>query len=136
MLKKILFSVEKSTPEKNFSMPSTIEKNFSSCEICGSENFYLPTKSNQWLCRECNPPKSDRFVAQTKQGRRIDETTKNEESHPGWVKVDPAQCWGPYVLRSKIQVCKCGSDYWEESGTVTNVKKFCVCCRKELFFVG
>jgi hypothetical protein len=139
MLKTILNSVSNSKNEnekKSISTVATLEKeNFSVCEQCGSENFYLPIKSNRWECRECNPPKSDRFVAQSKQGRQIDETTQNDMYHPGWAIVDPAQCWGPYVLRSKNPVCKCGSEYFEETGIVCNVKKFCVCCREEIFCV-
>lgn len=140
MLKKILNSVSVSKIEiekKSISGPeSTIEKeNFLVCEKCGSENFYLPIKSNQWECRRCNPPRSDRFVAQTKQPHRIDLETRNEESHHGWAVVDPAQSWGPYILKSKIPVCECGSEYFEESGIVCEVKKFCVCCRKEIFCV-
>jgi hypothetical protein len=139
MLKKILNSVSNSKNEiekKSISPVATLEnKNFSVCEICGSENFYLPIKSNRWECRECNPPKSERFIAQTKQGRRIDETTENDRYHPGWAEVDPAQSWGPYVLKSKKPVCKCGSEYFEETGTVCEVKKFCVCCREEIFCV-
>lgn len=57
----------------------------------------------------------------------------NTEPEP--VVVDPAQCWGPYVLRAENPICECGSKYFQESGTVCNVKKFCVCCRSEIFLV-
>jgi hypothetical protein len=134
MLQKILFSVSKFQKEKFFS-DSPKEKNFSCCEKCGGENFYLPIKSNRWECRECNPPRSERFVAQSKQGRRSEDTTLEGPTEPEPVKVDPAQCWGPYVLRAENPICECGSKYFQESGTVCNVKKFCVCCRSEIFLV-
>lgn len=135
MLQKILFSVAKSAQEKIFS-PVAIqpeEKIFLVCEICGSKNFYLPIKSTQWICRDCSPPRSERFVAQSKQATGSEDTTLDGPSEPQPAKVDPAQSWGPYVLRSKNPICKCGSDYFEESGTVCCVKKFCVCCREEIF---
>lgn len=136
------FESKNENKEKNKSISSVatlepaekIEMDFV-CEKCGSGNFYLPTKSNRWECRECNPPKSDRFVAQTKQPLRIDQEARNEESHPGWAVVDPAQSWGPYILKSKKPVCECGSEYFEETGIVCEVRKFCICCRKEIFCV-
>jgi hypothetical protein len=132
MLQKILFSVAKSAQEKNISIPTPEEKKFSVCEICGSRNFYLPIKSIEWVCRECSPPRSERFVAQSKQATGSEDTTLDGLPEPEPVKVDPAQSWGPYVLRSKIPICKCGSDYFEESGTVVCVKKFCCVCKIEL----
>ena len=131
MLQKILFSVSKFQKEKIFSDPPK-EKNFSCCEKCGGENFYLPIKSNRWECRDCNPPRSERFVAQSKQGRRSEDTTLDGPTEPELIRVDPAQSWGPYVLRAEIPVCECGCDYWRESGTVFKINFSCVCCGEEI----
>lgn len=137
MLKKILFSVSKSNSEIQKSIsskPEPIEEKMV-CEKCGSENFYLPTKSTEWICRTCLPPKSERYVAQTKQGRTINGNTLDGPQHPGWARVDPAQSWGPYVLKFENPICKCGSEYVEESGTISKIEKNCVCCREPIFLV-
>ena len=140
MLKQILFSVSKSNSEIQKSISSkpiaaeSIEEK-SICEKCGSENFYLPTKSTEWVCRNCRPPKSERHVAQSKQGHTIESTNLDGPQDLGWVSVDPAQSWGPYVLKFEKPICKCGSEYAEEAGTISKIEKFCVCCREQIFLV-
>jgi hypothetical protein len=137
MLKNIFQSVENSKSKKFISYED-VENSVDPgkidfvCEKCGGENFYLPIKSNCWECRDCNPPRSERFVAQSKQGRRSEDTTLDGTTEPELIRVDLAQSWGPYVLRAEIQVCECGCEYWRESGTVLKINISCVCCGKEI----
>jgi ribosomal protein L37AE/L43A len=137
MLKQILFSVSKSNSEIQKSISSVTKpiEEKSICEKCGSENFYLPTKSIEWVCRNCRPPKSERHVAQSKQGHTSESTNLDGSNDLGWVSVDPAQSWGPYVLKFEKPICKCGSEYAEEAGTISKIEKFCVCCREQIFLV-
>jgi hypothetical protein len=115
MLQKIKSAVENSQPKKN------------SCGKCGSESLWLPRRSSQWQCWECDPPHSDAIVSTSVGGRKLAPAVRDEDPPLAGSLVATEPIKKPWLICSYKQVCSCGSYTYEELCLVSRI--FRVCCK-------
>lgn len=99
---------------------------------CGSNRQWLPKKSTEWRCYDCQPPRSEAMINETSWPRQRVETVEIESIDYDTIRTLQAQSYGPFIVCPKSWVCSCGCDWIEESGTMAEVKSNCVVCRKEI----
>lgn len=121
------------------SMEQSVEKietkkiDFEICEICESKNFWQPRKSDEWLCSRCHPPRSESLIAQKRGPQASVAEPQDEAQHLAGFRMLQAQSWGPYIVNHEKPICECGCSWTEELESNSQVKNFCVRCRKQIF---
>lgn len=114
------------------------------CKSCGSKNFWQSKKSDEWICFDCRPPKSEKMIGQTigdcsliapeppaTSSDAVNDTI--EDISLAGLESIASREWGPWIVRYPRPVCKCGESRVEENGTLFTIVKKCVRCREIVF---
>lgn len=132
MLGRMKQAIEASTASAEIEIPKTKKIESRVCEKCGSENLWQPRKSDSWECFRCNPPRTESMVAQTRLGLGLVSRASDGSRELQSLGSVLTRSWGPFIVAHSGPVCECGCDWTEERGTLFEVFRVCVLCKKEV----